>query len=195
MADISYINTLEENAAAAFTAALLPFLRRRKKEQPLALLCIGTDRATGDCLGPITGHLLTAQSLPAGVRIYGTLAKPVHGKNLAAAIRDIYGCRPEPLVVAVDACLGQPDHVGYLSMGEGALNPGAGLKKNLPSVGDFFITGVVNLCGAMNYTMLANTRLHLVMRMAEVISQGIARALGEAEAGRGGAASEGAAGL
>lgn len=27
--------------------------KRRKKRQPLVIVCIGTDRATGDCLGPL----------------------------------------------------------------------------------------------------------------------------------------------
>jgi len=57
------------------------------------------------------------------------------------------------------------------------LKPGAGVKKELPVVGDIHITGVVNVGGFMEYFVLQNTRLHLVISMAEVIAKGIYLAL------------------
>ena len=40
--------------------------------------------------------------------------------------------------------------------------PGAGVNKDLPPVGDLYITGVVNVGGFMDYLVLQNTRLYLI---------------------------------
>lgn len=53
------------------------------------------------------------------------------------------------------------------------LHPGAAVHKNLPKVGDIHITGIVNVGGSMEFYVLQNTRLHLVMSMADSIAQSI----------------------
>ena len=55
----------------------------------------------------------------------------------------------------------------------GPVKPGAGVNKELPAVGDIHITGIVNVSGFMEYFVLQNTRLHLVMKMAKTIANGI----------------------
>ncbi len=50
-----------------------------------------------------------------------------------------------------------------------------GVNKDLPSIGDISITGVVNVGGLMEYMVLQNTRLNLVMNMAEIIAKSIDR--------------------
>ena len=56
---------------------------------------------------------------------------------------------------------------------EGPLKPGTGVNKDLPPIGDAHITGIVNVGGFMEYLVLQNTRLSLVIRMAEAIAGGI----------------------
>jgi putative sporulation protein YyaC len=68
--------------------------------------------------------------------------------------------------------------VGQISVAPGPLLPGAGVNKQLPAVGRMHITGTVNVGGFMEYFVLQNTRLALVMRMAEVIAEGVALAVG-----------------
>ncbi|MCQ1531666.1 spore protease YyaC [Lutispora saccharofermentans] len=135
------------------------------------LLCIGTDRSTGDCLGPLVGHKLKDMKLK-NVHIYGSLDEPVHAKNLKDYI-DKLNLFPNPFVIAIDACLGKIDRVGFINVREGPLFPGAGVNKALPSVGNISITGIVNVCGFMEVMVLQNTRLSLVMNLANVISGGI----------------------
>lgn len=72
----------------------------------LVFLCVGSDRVTGDCLGPYVGHQLSGRNLW-GVSIYGTLQKPVHALNLARTRESIHRLHPHALVIAVDASLGQ----------------------------------------------------------------------------------------
>jgi putative sporulation protein YyaC len=146
------------------------------RDRPLVLLGVGTDRSTGDCLGPLVGSRLAAvRQKPFAV--YGTLEQPVHAGNLREKIGEIHRRFYNPFIIAVDACLGQAESIGYINIGNGALRPGAGVHKNLPPVGHLHITGVVNVGGFMEYVILQNTRLNLVMRMADVIVEGLATAV------------------
>ncbi|QGP91912.1 hypothetical protein MGLY_12600 [Neomoorella glycerini] len=141
-------------------------------KQPIVVVCIGTDRSTGDCLGPLVGtNLLRMPSLPFAV--YGTLDEPVHASNLTEKLAYIKTHHPDPIIIAVDACLGQAENVGTITLAPGALRPGAGVNKNLPAVGDIHFTGIVNVGGYMEYFVLQNTRLSIVMRMAQQIASAI----------------------
>ncbi len=140
----------------------------------LIFLCIGTDRSTGDALGPLIGYKLInhINSYP-NVYLLGTLDEPVHAKNLEEKIKKIYDTYDNPFVIAIDACLGRMERIGFVKVGLGPLKPGAGVNKELPSIGNIHITGIVNLSGYMEYLVLQNTRLNLVMKMADTISEGI----------------------
>lgn len=146
--------------------------------QNLIILCIGTDRSTGDSLGPLVGHKL-APHIPYfnKVHLFGTLDEPIHAKNLEDTIRNIEINYSNPFVLAVDASLGNADKIGYINIKKGPLKPGLGVNKKLPAIGDISITGVVNIGGMMEYMVLQNTRLSLVMNMADIISKSIYRTL------------------
>ena len=68
----------------------------------LVFLCIGSDRVTGDCLGPYIGHQLLEHlnTDTHGVYVYGTLKSPVHALNLSRISRQIKILHPEGLVIA-----------------------------------------------------------------------------------------------
>jgi len=137
----------------------------------IVVLCIGTDRSTGDCLGPLVGYKLKDLKLK-NVHIIGSLDEPVHAKNLEMYIENL-SVYTNPFVIAIDACLGKVDKIGFISIKEGPLTPGAGVNKKLPPVGHISITGIVNVSGFMEIAVLQNTRLSLVMNLANVISSGI----------------------
>lgn len=135
------------------------------------VLCIGTDRSTGDCLGPLVGYKLKDMKLK-NVHVLGSLDEPVHAKNLEMYI-DKLNIYTNPFIIAIDACLGKVDRIGFISIKEGPLSPGAGVNKKLHSVGHISITGIVNVSGFMEIAVLQNTRLSLVMNLANIISSGI----------------------
>lgn len=146
---------------------------------PLVMLCIGTDRSTGDCLGPLVGSKLTTLGImPPTVQLFGTLDEPVHAGNLDDYLKILKRDHQDSYVLALDACLGKCENVGYITIKEGPLKPGTGVNKNLAEVGASHIVGVVNVGGFMEYFVLQNTRLSLVMRMADVITEAIAEVLG-----------------
>lgn len=140
-------------------------------DRPKVVVCIGTDRSTGDSLGPLVGTKLQEKN-HSFFKVLGTLEHPVHASNLSEYIKIIEEM-DNPFVVAIDACLGNIDNIGYVNIGEGALKPGAGVNKHLPAIGNIHITGIVNVGGFMEYFVLQNTRLNLVMKMANIISEGL----------------------
>ncbi|WP_028400758.1 spore protease YyaC [Ectobacillus panaciterrae] len=140
--------------------------------QPLVLVCIGTDRSTGDALGPLVGSKLCEKGIR-NFRLYGTLDEPVHALNLEETLSNIQQTHERPFIVAIDACLGKSQSVGSISVGKGPSKPGAAMNKKLPAVGDMHIHGIVNIHGFMEFFVLQNTRLNLVMKMADVIANGI----------------------
>lgn len=137
-------------------------------DHDLVILCIGTDRSTGDSLGPLTGTKL--RSFNPYPHIYGTLDNPVHASNLQDSIQSIQTKFDNPFIIAVDACLGRLENVGCVSLGRGSLKPGAAVNKDLPSVGNAYVTGIVNVSGFMEHLVLQSTRLSLVMKMADTIA-------------------------
>ena len=167
-------------AASKFAQDLISRLERFgiDRDNPKVLLCIGTDRSTGDCLGPLVGSKidLAQQDFFA---VYGTLDKPVHASNLKEKLAEIHSNYKKPFIIAVDACLGHIENVGCINLGDGSLQPGAGVNKDLPPVGQIHITGIVNVGGFMEYLVLQNTRLNLVMRLADVIVGGLNKAIAE----------------
>ncbi len=136
-------------------------------------LCIGSDRSTGDSLGPLVGEKLT-KLIP--YPVYGTLTKPVHAQNIIETVSHIQRHHCGSFCVAVDACLGPLNLVGSIAVKRGLLFPGSGIEKQLPPVGDIHIVGIVNTGGFCEYLVLQNTRLGPVLRMATIIAAALTEA-------------------
>ncbi len=173
MTGIHYYNAEDYASSAKFGQTLSALLQAQlDASHTLIFLCIGSDRATGDSLGPIIGYKLE-QYTHRNYVVYGTLEHPVHAKNLAAVVESIHCRHTNPYIIAIDASLGNQSHIGYYTLGIGSLKPGAGVGKELLSVGDAFITGIVNLSGLLDRMLLQTTRLHTVMSLADRICLGI----------------------
>lgn len=162
----------DEQGATTLVAMRLLSLLPTSLTKPLAIVCIGTDRSTGDALGPLVGTMLKEKNMTY-FHVYGTLEEPIHAVNLEEKITAIRSIHENAFMIAVDACLGRLKSVGAITIAEGPVRPGAGVNKQLPPVGDLHITGVVNVSGFMEFFVLQNTRLHLVMNMAKTIANGI----------------------
>ncbi len=138
----------------------------------LVFCCIGTDRSTGDAMGPMTGSFLTQlSSFP--FEIVGTLDTPLHALNLKQTVEELYNSAEKPYIIAIDACLGNASSIGDIIVHPGPLYPGKAVKKELPPIGEVSIKGVVNIGGYMEYNVLQSTRLHLTFEMGKVISRAL----------------------
>jgi putative sporulation protein YyaC len=157
------------NATASFINRLKELTQGRK----LVFACIGTDRSTGDSLGPLVGTSLKKL----GYSVVGTLETPLHAQNLEDQLEYIQKELRPDLILAIDACLGRIDSIGTILLEEVPARPGAGVHKELPTVGDISIMGIVNLGGFCELQVIQSTRLHTVMTMANEISHLIWRAI------------------
>lgn len=65
------------------------FLEGLHTNRRIVVVCLGTDRSTGDSLGPIAGSSLRKfrSSL---FDLFGTLEEPVHAMNLDTTLEQIY---------------------------------------------------------------------------------------------------------
>lgn len=170
---VCYINSNDDRAGDELGSALRQcFSRLGQPVGETVFLCIGSDRITGDCLGPLCGSQLSHYEFK-DCHIYGTLTRPVHALNLEETAEQIRRRHPDCPVLAIDASLGSSRHLGYITAGLGAIAPGAGVKKPLPEIGDIFVTGIVNQSGTFEQFMLQTTRLSFIMKLADIITWGI----------------------
>jgi putative sporulation protein YyaC len=138
-------------------------------ERPVVFACIGTDRSTGDALGPLVGQWLVRSGYN-DARVVGTLEHPLHALNLSDRIGPLARSLEPPIVVAIDAALGPRESIGMICLRGGGLRPGHGVGKSLPCVGDLAITATVNIAsGAFDAHVLQSTRLFVVQALAKTI--------------------------
>jgi len=138
--------------------------------QPL-FICIGSDHHLLDCLGPLTGTMLSGCA--PDLLVYGTLEKPLHARNMIKEIREINKQHEGRIVVAIDASVGDEEEIGIIQIREGSLLPGRAYAKNLPPIGQYSITGIVDV--RLNNPGRINKRPGLghVYHMAKLLSESI----------------------
>ena len=145
--------------------------------QPPVIVCIGSDLAIGDSLGPITGSMLKYKTQGLNLFLYGTLAAPVTAKEIGYIRTFLKETHKGSQVIAIDAAVGAEGDIGLIKINDKPLLPGAGANEKLGALGDISLMGVVAEKSLSNYGLLNTTRLNLVYSMAEIISEGIANLL------------------
>lgn len=142
----------------------------------IIFLCIGSDRSTGDSLGPFVGTMLKEGEFP--YHVYGTLEEPVHALNLERVLMEIDQKYENPLIFGIDACLGDEHQVGSILFKEEPFLPGKALNKNLPEVGEMHLRAVVNYFNPLSPAQSLNdTRLYTVITLAKAITKIVRRSI------------------
>lgn len=131
----------------------------------IVILCIGTDRSTGDAFGPIVGSLLKNAGFH--FPVFGTMETPVDALNLKKYISFIEQTFINPFILTVDASLGKKEQIGSLYFKMGSMEPGKAANKKLPQVGDAHICAIVNEFESSFFPRkIHETRLHHVYLLA-----------------------------
>ena len=146
-------------------------------DKPPVIVCIGSDLAIGDSLGPITGSMLKYKTQGLGVFVYGTLATPVTAKEIKYLRTFLRETHAGSQVIAVDAAVGAEGDIGLVKICDTPLLPGAGANKKLGEIGDISVIGIVAERSLANYGLLNTTRLNLVYTMSELISDALSNLL------------------
>ena len=138
------------------------------------IVCIGTDKCIGDCLGPLVGSILNENFFP--LPVYGTLASPIHALNIDSRLDEIYKNHPNASIIGVDACLGNEEDIGQIRTRDYAIHPGKGVGKELPEVGIASIIGIVDSSDNSDLFFSRSIRLSFIMDMAKIISRSLIEA-------------------
>ncbi len=181
-----YNKLATDGAAMALSRLLSADFKKKEKtkgagarltQKMPVVVCVGSDLAIGDSLGPITGSMLKYKTQGLDVFLYGTLSAPVTAKEikyLRAFLRETHAGSQ---IVAIDAAVGEKGDIGLIKLSDSPLLPGAGANKKLGAVGDVSIMGIVAEKSITNYGLLNTTRLNLVYSMSEVISTAVSTLL------------------
>lgn len=165
----SYFNNSFLSIGEYLVSKLKPIV---EADIPIVFLCIGSDRCTGDSLGPLVGDKLKLLSID-NIHVYGDLESTVNATNLETVINNIKSRYVNPYIIAIDASLGDFNDVGKIIVKDSPLNPGKALNKDLKSIGDLSILGIVNISNSLQFLTLQNTRLSVVMKIANTIAKSI----------------------
>lgn len=138
------------------------------------IVCIGTDRCIGDCLGPLVGTLLKEKFFP--LPVYGTISNPIHALNIDKKLNEIKSLHPNSTIIGIDACLGDYDNIGEIQARDYPVHPGKGVGKTLPDVGEASIIGIVDSSDNNELFTNNNIRLDLVIGMANSITHALIHA-------------------
>ena len=125
---VYYINGKYPDADMRLALQLQAMLAELDAPHCPVILCIGTDRVTGDSLGPLAGSFLEAYGAYHPLTVYGTSANAnlrnslAGGLGLQYADRDLgadekafYGEKMSAVVLFQDACLSDPEANAVLS--------------------------------------------------------------------------------
>lgn len=145
-------------------ALMLP---KKLSLEDVFFVCIGTDRSTGDSMGPMVGTMLEELNYS---NVIGTIDHPLHAMNMVERLESV---PINKTIIAIDAALGKEKDIGCVFFSKGGVRPGSAVKKELPPIGDFSIKGVVNIGGYMEFATLQNTRLKVVKDLSSLIVESI----------------------
>ena len=149
-------NSFAVNGTLLSLRKLLPY-----SENTPVILCIGSDLSVGDSLGPICGTMLKENLRGLNCYVYGTLSRPITAHEVSYMNEFFKQTHPGCPVIAIDAAVGS------------AVKPGSGANKKLSRVGDVAIMGIIAEKSVFNFSILTATRLNIVYKMAEIISEGV----------------------
>ena len=141
------------------------------------VVCVGSDLAIGDSLGPIVGSMLRYKTQGLNTFIYGTLSSPVTAKEIKYLRSHLKTTHKKRTVIVVDAAIGAQGDIGTIKLSNTPLYPGAGANKKLGAIGDLSIMGIVAEKSIANYALLNTTRLNLVYSMSEIIASALSNVL------------------
>jgi len=154
-------------------------------ERETVVICIGSDRVSGDMLGPLVGSALREEyRLPCPV--YGWIGESVNGLNLEEYLAMVRVKHPHSLLIAVDAALGKTEDVGKVRLKKGGIKAGGALERKGEKIGDLGVIGVVasERPAREVYAALLSVPFSLVESLAARIALLIFSALGEPFFGR-----------
>lgn len=159
------------------------YAKKNRGYLDIVFLCIGTDRMTGDCFGPLVGskleELLKNYNI-FNINIYGTLTENVNYTNIDKILEIIKKKHLNPYIIVIDAALSKKENIGKVYIDRGKTILGKGLNKNKIEIGNLSIKAVVGKDYKLpkhNFSTLQNISLNMVIRLSNMVSEAIVEAI------------------
>lgn len=144
--------------------------------QEIAFLCVGTDRITGDCFGPLVGSKLIDMFERynfSNINVYGSLEENLNYNNIEKVMKNI---NEKTGIIVIDSALSKKENIGKIFVSNSKTILGKGLDKTKIEIGDISIKTVVAKnykISNYNFKALQNISLNAVMSLANIVSEGI----------------------
>lgn len=144
----------------------------------LVFLCIGTDRMTGDCFGPLVGNRIKEAIANNNINciVYGDLENPLIYSDVDKSLKEIKKKCMNPCIIAIDAALSKESNIGKILVTKGGLRFGVAINKGRREVGNISIKAIIGKnykTVNKNMQLLQNTSLNFVMSLVDIVSGGI----------------------
>lgn len=150
--------------------------KSQKEYSEVTFLCVGTDRITGDCFGPLVGSKLIEllkECNYSNINVYGSLEQNLSYENINKIIKSINN---ESIIIVIDAALSKKENIGKIFVSNGKTILGKSLERDKIEIGDISIKSVVAKdykIAKCNFKALQNISLNVVNTLANIVSEGI----------------------
>lgn len=152
-------------------------LKEHLKNKPVIFFCVGTDKWTVDCFGPITGTILK-KKYKLNNMIFGDLDKCINKDNYLTYYNLIRDKFPNHTIVIIDTALCDYQNIGIVRFGKGGIKVGSALNKDCrKSIGDYYITSNIDIIPYQKNDKLPMPSLGKVYLYAQKVSKAIDYAL------------------
>ncbi len=147
------------------------YFKEAFQDKPPIILCIGSERATGDALAPLIGTMLR-NKYNIKTYVYGTLESSVNAKNIEEVYSFITLKHPAQKILAIDACVGLEQDIGFVKFTNTGLFARSAIKKVNKNYGDYSILGIVDKAYKDPLNVFS-TRLSTVFNLGNKIANAI----------------------
>lgn len=148
----------------------------KQKFSHVILLCIGTNKLIGDCIGPMVGQMLKQETRKKDIIIYGNMMETVNFKNAKQTIEYILKKYERPFLITVDSALGTEETIKQIIVSKGIIKIGKSLGRSICYYSHINIKGIVGENKNTiqdNIETLRMVKPELVMELSNKMVQGI----------------------
>ena len=143
----------------------------------IIILCVGSNKVVGDCIGPIVGQKLNKLlQNNESIHVYGDMEKTLNLKNAEPIIKKALYEYANPFIITVDSALGRQEMVKKIVVSSGEIKIGNSLGRSINYDSHINIKGVVGEYKNTideNMETLKLVKPELVMRLSEIVVHGI----------------------
>ena len=154
------------------TKGITDSLKKIYKTPSPVIICVGSDLAVGDSLGPYIGSELIKCHIK-NTYVYGTLSHPITAKEIGTVYKTIKNIHPKSKILVIDAAVGNKEDIGVIKVTDKGIKPGLGVNKDLQLIGDVSIIGIVAENDNALNNILHTTRFSLIYKLSKIIVDGI----------------------